>query len=112
MGDSTVKKVQSDHSPVGAKGQTYLVSGKGVSLRLWKDEAPTKRKSLHANDYETVGFVLAGQAALEIENQTIVLQPGDAWLVPAGAEHRYEVQESFSALEATSPPAEFHGRDE
>jgi hypothetical protein len=31
MGDTTVKKVASEHSPRGEMGQTYLVTGKGDS---------------------------------------------------------------------------------
>ncbi len=33
------------------------------------------------------------------------LEPGDSWLVPAGAEHTYRILETFTAVEATSPPA-------
>ena len=40
------------------------------------------------------------------------LEPGDSWVVPHGAEHSYKIVETFSAVEATSPPAEVHGRDE
>jgi hypothetical protein len=32
--------------------------------------------------------------------------------VPADAEHRYRVLEPFTAIEATSPPAQVHGRDQ
>ena len=38
------------------------------------------------------------------------LEPGDSWLVPAGAEHSYRILEVFSAVEATAPPAQVHGR--
>jgi quercetin dioxygenase-like cupin family protein len=34
------------------------------------------------------------------------LTPGDSWVIPAGAEHRYRIVEHFKAVEATSPPAE------
>jgi hypothetical protein len=33
-------------------------------------------------------------------------------LVPKGAEHSYEILEPFTAVEATSPPAQVHGRDQ
>jgi hypothetical protein len=32
--------------------------------------------------------------------------------VPAHAEHAYRVIETFTAVEATAPPAQMHGRDE
>jgi hypothetical protein len=38
--------------------------------------------------------------------------PGDAWLVPRAASHRYTILEPFIAIEATMPPAAVHGRDE
>ena len=41
----------------------------------------------------------------------VLLEPGDSWLVPKGASHTYNILESFTAVEATSPPAEVHGRD-
>ena len=34
MGDTSVTKVSSAHSPKGAMGQKYLASGKAVSMRL------------------------------------------------------------------------------
>ena len=65
-----------------------------------------------ARDYETVGYVLAGRAELHLEGQTLLLEAGDSWVVPAGAEHTYRVLEAFTAVEATSPPAQVHARDE
>lgn len=113
MTDTTVKKVDSSTSPKGSKGQKYLASGKRLSMRLWneepgdKEDAPARRR-----EYETVGYVVEGRAELELEGQTVKLNPGDSWVVPEGAEHRYRILESFRAVEATSPPAEVHGRDE
>jgi quercetin dioxygenase-like cupin family protein len=63
-------------------------------------------------DYETVGYVISGHAKLDLEKQTLNLKPGDSWLVPAGATHQYTIVEAFTAVEATAPPAEVHGRDE
>jgi quercetin dioxygenase-like cupin family protein len=56
--------------------------------------------------------VTAGRAELLLEGQKILLEPGDSWLVPKGASHAYNILETFTAVEATSPPAEVHGRDE
>jgi quercetin dioxygenase-like cupin family protein len=109
--DTTVKKVSSKASPHGDMDQSYLVSGKRVSLRLWLKEKP-QAKPPSRRDYETVGFVLAGSAELVVEGQTVMLEPGDAWLVPAGAEHAYRILTEFSAVEATAPPAQVRGRDE
>jgi mannose-6-phosphate isomerase-like protein (cupin superfamily) len=102
MTDTTIKKVSSATSPVGKMGQTYLISGKRVSMRLWRDEEPQADKPSAARDYETVGYVIAGRAELTLEGQTLRLEPGDSWLVPAGAEHSYRILERFTAVEATS----------
>jgi quercetin dioxygenase-like cupin family protein len=112
MTDTTIKKVDAAQSPVGREGQIYLVSGKGVSMRMWQDEAPTDSKAEHTNAYETVGYALAGKAILELAGQQVTLEPGSSWLVPSGAPHRYVILESFTAVEATAPPAQVHGRDD
>ncbi|MDQ4106730.1 MAG: cupin domain-containing protein [Actinomycetota bacterium] len=112
MTDKSVKKVNSGSSPKGAMGQKYLAAGKSVSMRLWEGEEPGEPKPEEKRDYETVGYVIEGRAELHLEGQKILLEPGDSWLVPKGASHTYEIQETFTAVEATSPPAEVHGRDE
>jgi quercetin dioxygenase-like cupin family protein len=112
MARTTIKKVNSQHSPRGEMGQKYLVSGKTTSMRLWENEQPGEPKPEESRDYETLGYVLQGRAELHLEGQTITLEPGDSWLVPKGASHTYKILEPFTAVEATSPPAEVHGRDE
>ena len=112
MPDTTVTKVDGDFSPHGKQGQKYLASGKSVSMRLWDGEEPSDPKPEASRDYETVGYVIGGRAELHIEGQMVLLEPGDSWLVPKGASHTYNILESFTAVEATSPPAEVHGRDE
>jgi quercetin dioxygenase-like cupin family protein len=107
--DSTIKKVASAYSPKGEMGEICLVSGKGISMRLWR-EAPGDGDETQ-RDYETVGYVLKGRAELEVEDQTVRLEPGDSWLVPKHARHRYRILEAFEAVEATSPPFQVHGRD-
>ena len=113
MSDKSVKKVSADHSPQGVLGQTYLASGKKLSMRLWQEDAgEAEDKGPHTRGYETVGYVIAGRAVLHLEDQQVALEEGDSWVVPEGAEHTYEVTEHFKAVEATSPPARAHARDE
>jgi quercetin dioxygenase-like cupin family protein len=112
MSDTTIKKVSVGQSPRGEMGQKYLASGKTVSMRLWESEAKDASKPPTRRDYETVGYVIGGKAELHLEGQTVRLEPGDSWLVPKGAEHQYRILERFTAIEATSPPAQVHGRDE
>lgn len=112
MSDTSVKKVSSKTSPKGELGQKYLADGKSVSMRMWEDEQPGDPKPEVARDYETVGYVISGRAELHLEGQKLLLEPGDSWLVPKDASHTYNILEPFTAVEATSPPAEVHGRDE
>lgn len=112
MSDTTVTKIDSAHSPAGEMGQTYLASGTRVAMRLWKQQAAGADKPPRARDYETVGYALEGKAELDVEGQTVVLEPGDSWVVPEGARHTYRILEPFTAVEATSPPAHAKGRDE
>jgi quercetin dioxygenase-like cupin family protein len=110
--DTTVTKICSKHSPKGAMGQKYLASGIHLAMRLWEDEPAGEAKRATRREYETVGYVISGRAELELENQTVLLEPGDSWVVPKGAHHSYTILEPFTAVEATSPPALVHGRDE
>lgn len=107
--EKSIKKVSSAHSPRGEMGQKYLADGKAVSMRMWEEEQPSEPKPEAARDYETVGYVVSGRARLNLEGQQVDLEPGDSWVVPRGAHHTYEILESFTAVEATSPPAELHG---
>lgn len=110
--DTSVTKVSSQFSPRGDMGQKYLASGIKLGMRLWEDEQPGEAKPPTTRDYETVGFCLKGRAELHIEGQVIQLSPGDSWVVLKGQSHTYKVLETFSAVEATCPPAMVHGRDE
>ena len=112
MGDTTVIKVCSAHSPKGSAGQKYLATGKNVSMRLWENEPPAASKPESVRDYETVGYVIKGRAELTLEGQTVTLEPGDSWVVPRGSTHTYKVLEAFTAVEATYPPSQAHGRDD
>ena len=110
--DTSVKKVSAEHSPRGEMGQKYLATGKAVSMRLWDGEEPSEPKPETSRDYETVGYVIGGRAELHIEGQMVLLETGDSWVVPKGASHTYNILDTFTAVEATSPPAEVHDRDE
>lgn len=110
--DTTVTKVDSSTSPRGPGGERYLASGTSVSMRIWEDETGKDGSSSSRRDYETVGYVIDGRAELRIEGQMVLLEPGNSWVVPRGAEHSYKILEPFTAVEATAPPYQVHGRDE
>jgi len=111
LADTSVIKIDSSHSPHGRLGQKYLASGIHVSMRLWEEEPPREPRELVARNYETVGYVIKGRAELHLDGQTVILAPGDSWVVPKGAAHSYRILEPLTAVEATSPPAEVKNRD-
>jgi hypothetical protein len=53
MGDTSVQKIDSAHSPVGKAGQKYLATGVHVSMRLWENEEPGETKPEVSLPYET-----------------------------------------------------------
>lgn len=112
MAETSVHKVNSRSSPKGKMRQKYLACGVSVAMRLWENlpvgtnNTPTKR------EYETVGYVIKGRAELRLGAQTLILEPGDSWIVPRSAEHSYRILESFTAIEVTHPPAVIKQRDE
>jgi quercetin dioxygenase-like cupin family protein len=110
-GDTTIIKVDSAHSPKGEHGEKYLASGKNIAMRLWENEQPSDAKPEVSREYETVGYVISGRAELHTEGQIVLLEPGNSYVVPKGAMHTYKILESFTAVEATYPPAQVHGRD-
>ncbi len=110
--DPSVTKIDSEHSPRGKMGQKYLASGMRMSMRMWENEQPGFPKRETRRDYETLGYVIDGRAELHIEGQTVMLEPGNSWVVPKGASHTYWILEPFTAVEVTCPPAEVHGRDD
>ena len=105
MADTTITKVDGTHSPTKGK-EKFLASGKNVSMRLWENEEPGTDKPEHSSPYETVGYVMKGKAELHSEGQVVKLEAGDSYVVPKDAKHTYKILETFTAVEATSPPAQ------
>jgi quercetin dioxygenase-like cupin family protein len=104
MNDAT-QTINSSEASRGESGQLRLAAGTTVALRMWSDEPPATAKAVTSRPYETVGYVLGGRAELHLGDTVIPLASGDSWVVPRDAAHTYRIIETFSALEATSPPA-------
>ena len=98
----TISKIGTGDAKTGEDGDLLLVSGAHMSMRLWKNEAP-QDKAPHSSAYETLGYVISGRAELTIEGQSVTLDAGDSYLVPAHTEHTYRIIEPFTALEAIAP---------
>ena len=70
MGDTTIMKVDSAHSPRGSMGQRHLAISKSMAMRLW-DENPGDEKPPTTRGYETIGYVISGRAELRSEGQLV-----------------------------------------
>lgn len=101
----TTGKIASATAPAGENGEIGLARGERLALRMWRDEPPNADKPTSVSAHETVGYVLKGRAELVLAGESVTLEPGDSWLVPAGIEHTYRILETFTAIEATAPPA-------
>ena len=77
-------------------------------MRLWENEQPNDKKPVSKHPYEVVGYVIKGKAELHLEGQTLILNAGDYYAVPKNASHTYKILKTFTAVEATSPPAFAH----
>src|SRR5258705_6187339 len=82
---------------------TTLTSRVGVGMRLWRDRPPGPPVPEVARDYETVGYVISGRAELHSEGQMVLLEPGNAWVVPRHARHTYKILEPFTAVLVIHP---------
>jgi len=100
----SVSTINAASATAGTDGAKHLAAGQHTALRLWENEEPGEPKPLSNKPYETVGYVLKGRAELHLEGQVATLEPGTSYLVPLGASHTYKILETFSAIEATSPP--------
>ena len=85
--DKSITKVNASTAPKGSIGQKYLAAGVSMGMRLWENEQPTEDKPPRTREYETIGYVIAGRAELQLEGQTILLEPGDSWVIPKGSSH-------------------------
>ena len=111
MRTSTLEKVCRAEAERGAMGQMYLARGSSLSMRMWDNVSAEEHCESAAREYETVGYVIDGQAELTVDGQTIRLLPGDSWVVPKDTPHSYKIISSFTAVEATTPPARAADRD-
>ncbi|BBN94014.1 cupin 2 conserved barrel domain protein [Deinococcus grandis] len=96
-------KVSQSDTTHGTDGEHHLVKGQQSSMRLWHREEPNADKPESTHEYETLGYVIEGRVDLIVNGETISLQPGDSYHVPAGVPHTFRVTETLTAVEVTTP---------
>ncbi|GGY53549.1 cupin domain-containing protein [Parvularcula lutaonensis] len=105
-----IEKLNANEHQPSSHGEALAMSNGEMAMRVW-NEGPVGNKGEHASGYETIGYVIDGEAKLHSDGTTIHLTKGDSWRVPKGVKHCYEIEESFHAIEVTSPPARSAARD-
>lgn len=98
-----IEVIDAEHTRKSKAGERHLAKGKNISMRMWDAEPAGIEKKPARREYETVGYVISGRAEVTIEGVSAMLTPGSSWVVPKGAEHTYEIYETFTAIEANSP---------
>jgi quercetin dioxygenase-like cupin family protein len=99
-----IEKMNANEFQPGPQGQALGISNDKMALRVW-NEGKVEKNDLHAHEYEVLGYVIDGEAVLHSEGKELHLTRGDSWRVPGGVKHAYEIEESFRAVEVSSPPA-------
>ncbi|HET8945262.1 MAG TPA: cupin domain-containing protein [Dehalococcoidia bacterium] len=61
---------------------------------------------MHTHPHEQTGYVVSGRMRLQIASETLDLNPGDAYMIPGGAEHEATALEPLVIVDVFSPPRE------
>ena len=101
-----IEIIDAQHTRKSKTGERHLAKGKSISMRMWDCEPAGIEKKPIKRDYETVGYCIAGRAEVIVEGVSAMLTPGASWVVPKGAEHTYEIHETFTAIECNAPPTD------
>jgi quercetin dioxygenase-like cupin family protein len=60
---------------------------------------------LHSHpDHESICYLLSGRLRVEIDGESFVAEPGDAWIHAPGVPHRHEALEDSVQIEIKAPP--------
>jgi quercetin dioxygenase-like cupin family protein len=57
----------------------------------------------HSHPHEQTGYLVSGEIALTIGDETHQVKPGDSWCIAGGVEHKATAFEDSVAIEVFSP---------
>jgi len=61
----------------------------------------------HSHEYEQTGYLLKGKMKFTVGDETRVMSPNDAYIIPPGVEHRAEsLEDDTRSVEVFSPVRE------
>ncbi len=67
---------------------------------------------MHTHPHEQAGYVVSGRMRLQIGAETLDLDPGDAYMIPGGAEHEASaLDQPLVIIDVFSPPREGYRQD-
>ena len=78
----------------------YVFDGADASQMAFWTYAQAAHSAEHAHDYDEYIVVVQGQYTLRFGGDTVVLQPGDEYLIPKGVRHGGEVMAGTRAIYA------------
>ena len=81
----------------GQGGYEIVHQSEGLELGVYALVAPEPDRQ-QPHDRDEVYVVLSGRGALQIADDSVSLEEGDAAFVPAGVEHRFTGYEGLSVL--------------
>lgn len=81
----------------GQGGYEIVHQSEGLELGVYVLVAPEPDRQ-QPHDRDEVYVVLSGRGALQIADDSVSLEEGDAAFVPAGVEHRFTGYEGLSVL--------------
>jgi len=82
-----------------------LTDGDAITL-VTVDMEPGSTVPSHTHVNEQTGTLLSGRLQFDIGDETIDLQPGDAWMIPPNVRHEARAIDRCAIIEAFSPPRE------
>ena len=88
----------------GVKRKT-LASGGGM-MTVQFDFDKDSVGYLHTHPHEQVGYVVKGRFEITLEGETTIIEAGDTYYVPSGAEHGVVALEEGVLLDVFTPQRE------
>ena len=95
------KKTTSSNTKTGTDGEQLLARGHKIALRRWHERPNGNDAAGTSEPYEIAGYLIKGSLTIAIEDQeSMALQAGDSWTIPAGVKHSYTIHEDIDVVEA------------
>lgn len=108
--ETRLRKLQQGHTDLIGAAVSIEQPAKAETAFLYRARVVVyiRPENLAATAQEDDPLAALKRALSQVE---LLLEPGNSWVVPKGANHTYKILEPFTAVEATHPPAHVKQRD-